>query len=429
MLTSKARRRLAQKTSALGLASTLLFVAGSTFFHSTAAAQSNMTSTCTAETTTDATLKVPISTSTGGDKGPKTATFNCTTGTLTNQPIQVKLSTTASTVAPGGSFDVTLEIPQLTLATTPTTASTLNVGWTPTVSPSTAETGTKPGGAITAQSTTVPAKSVVFKITAAATGTMVEIKPGSLSFTIGTGNGTGTDIIQYDCEASGDPNYPGAIDIKVVLTPPTTATANADASIKWESTVQTTGDPLTVPTGGFTTGTKAFGTIAATGAGVPASATGEGTISSTTAGSPFTIQTITVKIKPTTTGEVTLTPGNLVFDTSATGTKLKCVPPATGLKTYKFTVTAGNGTTPTPTPTPTPTTTTPKPTKTTTKFVTETPKNNNGKVTKTPKAGADTGGGGDMGPDGRMFILTGSLLILAAGAGGLMVRRRGLNRG
>jgi hypothetical protein len=82
----------------------------------------------------------------------------------------------------------------------------------------------------------------------------------------------------------------------------------------------------------------------------------------------------------------------------------------------------------TPTPTPTPTTTSPRPTKTTTVVVTETP-TGGGKVRKTPKEGADTGAGGDLGPDGRMFILSGALLIMAAGAGGLILRRRGIRKG
>ncbi|MFI9559845.1 hypothetical protein [Nonomuraea endophytica] len=164
-------------------------------------------------------------------------------------------------------------------------------------------------------------------------------------------------------------------------------------------------------------------------------------------GAPMPLPTILVSLTPTARGTMAVIPQDfalLVGPTSATGSELDwytcdiapgkeaeataaaaLITVATGTPTSTNTSTG----TATPTPTSTPTTTTPKPTKTTTKFVTETPQDNGGKVTKTPKAGADTGGGGDMGPDGRMFILTGSLLILAAGAGGLMIRRRGLNRG
>ncbi|WP_220449654.1 hypothetical protein, partial [Nonomuraea longispora] len=47
---------------------------------------------------------------------------------------------------------------------------------------------------------------------------------------------------------------------------------------------------------------------------------------------------------------------------------------------------------------------------------------------ETPKAGADTGAGGTMGPDGRLFILTGGALIVAAAGGGLLMRRRNAAR-
>ncbi|MEU4227401.1 hypothetical protein AB0F17_24160 [Nonomuraea sp. NPDC026600] len=85
----------------------------------------------------------------------------------------------------------------------------------------------------------------------------------------------------------------------------------------------------------------------------------------------------------------------------------------------------------TSTPTTTPTSSSPKPTKTHTVTVTKTPTatKTTTKSSKTPKAGADTGGGGGMGPDGRMVVLTGSLLILAAGVGGLVLRRRTITRG
>lgn len=48
---------------------------------------------------------------------------------------------------------------------------------------------------------------------------------------------------------------------------------------------------------------------------------------------------------------------------------------------------------------------------------------------RTPSGGADTGGGGMAGPDGRVLVLTGSLLIAAAAGGGLYLRRRGLRHG
>ncbi|GIH50421.1 hypothetical protein Mro03_56000 [Microbispora rosea subsp. rosea] len=45
-------------------------------------------------------------------------------------------------------------------------------------------------------------------------------------------------------------------------------------------------------------------------------------------------------------------------------------------------------------------------------------------VENTPGGGAATGGGGEAGPDARLFVLTGTALMLAAGAGGLVLRAR-----
>ncbi len=89
--------------------------------------------------------------------------------------------------------------------------------------------------------------------------------------------------------------------------------------------------------------------------------------------------------------------------------------------------------TPTPTPTnttPTPTATTPTPQGTRTVEVTVTADESKGsKVERTPNGGAATGAGGDAGPDGRTFVLAGSLMVLGAAAGGLALRRRRLARG
>ncbi|GLW96353.1 hypothetical protein [Microtetraspora sp. NBRC 16547] len=68
---------------------------------------------------------------------------------------------------------------------------------------------------------------------------------------------------------------------------------------------------------------------------------------------------------------------------------------------------------------------TPLPTHTVYKTVTAKPsKDKDTQVTKTPGGGAATGGGADAGPDGRMFVLTGTALVLAAAIGGLMMRAR-----
>ena len=82
------------------------------------------------------------------------------------------------------------------------------------------------------------------------------------------------------------------------------------------------------------------------------------------------------------------------------------------------------------TPSNTPTTSTPTPQQTHTVEVTVTEEpTNDSKVARTPEGGAATGAGGDAGPDARMFVLVGSILLLGAAAGGVVLRRRRLVRG
>ncbi|PZG16355.1 hypothetical protein C1J01_21325 [Nonomuraea aridisoli] len=250
---------------------------------------------------------------------------------------------------------------------------------------------------------------------------------------IGTGNGNGNDdendVVAYNCvlqpTGTTDANYPAETDIRVVMTPPTTASANQDASVTWAGTIQNTGDSLTLPTGFPTTNAKMFVTVRASGAGAPATVTGEANLTSVTAGSDLTtLPGVTLKVRPTTTGTVTLTAGDITFGAATTGTAtspvIKCTAPTTGLKQYTLTV--GNGTA-----SPSPTTTSPRPTRTTTATVTITPSSSTTtRKSQTPVAGADTGAGGMMGPDGRLFILTGTALITAAAVGGLVMRRRSI---
>lgn len=83
---------------------------------------------------------------------------------------------------------------------------------------------------------------------------------------------------------------------------------------------------------------------------------------------------------------------------------------------------------PTTTPSSTPTTTPPTPTPQGTHTV-EVTVTRSSKVERTPAGGAATGGGGDAGPDARLFVLTGTLMMLGAAAGGLALRRRRVARG
>ncbi|MER6951420.1 hypothetical protein ABT294_46140 [Nonomuraea sp. NPDC000554] len=430
MLTSKARRRLAQKTSALGIASTLVVFVGSVLAFSSPAEAA----------------------------ATKQFSYTCQSGgPISSTTISVGLSAPDS-VAAGASFDLTVNVPILQLSPAPTAQTTLQVTQALTLTPTTVtvtDPGAKTGPSVASGATSTTAGDVKYKLSvpAGATG-KVSVKPGTLTLALGTGTGsttttctttstevldvtigqggggTDTDIVKYNCTlATGttDADYPAEVEIKVTMTPPTGAKANEDASIPWTGTIQSTGDPLKLPTS-FPASSKLFATVKASGAGAPTSSTAEALLTGATAGQNLTsLPALTFKVKPTTTGTVSLTAGDLAFGTSSSAPAIKCTAPTTGLKT--FTLTVGNGTS-TPTPSNTTTTSTPKPTKTTTLIVTHTPSSKKTtKKSQTPKAGADTGGGGAAGPDGRTFMLVGSALVMAAGVGGLVLRRRNLGRG
>ncbi|MFI6602709.1 hypothetical protein ACIBHX_41195 [Nonomuraea sp. NPDC050536] len=440
MLTSKARRRLAQKTSALGIVSTLLLFTGAALaVSSPAQALVDPVSTCT--TTSMDSVTVPIGTGTGGDKGPKHIVYTCTGTAITGSPT-VDLSVSVDSVQSGSSFDVSLAIPQLTLATAVTAASTMQVDGKLTVTNGTVtDAGAKQGGAITtSQPTSVPATTVKYKVspTTGSTGS-VTIKPGDLKLTVQAGSGgggTGIDVVTYKCTAGSTDTIGQTVKIKTTLTPPTSAQTNQQFSIGWSGTYET-GYELKAPSTGTLT-PKIFAYATMTGISGLTSATGEGTLGTITPNATIPLPssgTVSLRAMPSTVGTVTVKPGKLNFGSNAsTGNQpmIECiVQNDSELKTYTFSVTAGSSSSSTPTnsstSSSTPTTThTPKPTKTTTRFVTATPTK---KSSKTPKAGAETGGGGEIGPDGRVFMLVGSLLILGAGAGGLVLRRRGLGKG
>ncbi len=163
---------------------------------------------------------------------------------------------------------------------------------------------------------------------------------------------------------------------------------------------------------------------------------------------PLPLQGGIVTIVPTATGVVGLQAGSFIIKVGPTGTAgtlptaiYTCALPTTGAPVpAKLTITVktaapnssptdtdSGSPSPTPTsPTPTPTRSSPKPTHTVYETVTNKPSQ---QVTKKPGGGASTGGGGDAGPDGRAFVLVGTVLVAGAGVGGLMMRRRRPQRG
>jgi hypothetical protein len=433
---SPAGRRLVHTTSALGLVGAVVALVCSVFI---------------VATPTSASAAVT-----------KSFTYSCVAGgPYTNTSITVGFSAPDSVTA-GQTFDLTVSIPPLALATTSVPTADTKVYATMTLAPTggtASDTATaKEGAPITANTAAVPTGNVTYKIAVTAgTTTKVSIKPAVLTLAlaskttpattcnpptastdvldipIGTGGGNGTvdDVVAYNCKlASGsDTDYPATgatVDIAVNLSTPSNVTANATATITWSGTVEATGDPLVIPTGFPASGGKIFATIKPTGAGAPTTAAGEATLSAYTVGQDLTaLPNVMITLKPTAAGTVTMHAGDVAFGTSSSAAFLKCTAATTGLKAYTFTVASATSTS-TSTSTATPTSTSPRPTTTRTSTVTITPSSSTTRKSQTPKAGADTGAGGTMGPDGRLFILTGTALVGAAAVGGLIMRRRSI---
>ncbi|MEV4112337.1 hypothetical protein [Nonomuraea sp. NPDC049695] len=433
---AQAWRRLAQKTSAVGLISTLVLFVGSVLALSSPAQAAavdplKITYKCTGGSLAAESVQVTVTAPTSVEPS-KTASIKWTFPAIAaTKPIAASASVTTS----GGDLTVTGGTPTPLKGNgsgTVTTAVQTGLTYTPPeMTASVNVTATTGGNLVLAPVTTGTSLLTITVAGEATTCTYVSATPTSISVPVQTGGGgtSGTDIVEYDC---GVDSLTGQdVEIKVELTMPTSAKVGEQFSIKWKGTY-TAGKELKAPTTGQTISPKIFPYASLTGISGLTSATGEGSTGAITAGGIITLPastTIDLKTTANTAGTATVKPGKINFGSNAsTGTQpaIECtVENESALKTYTLTVSSSTGT-PTPTPTPTPTTTSPKPTKTSTHTVTVTPSSKKTTKSKTPKAGADTGGGGEMGPDGRLFILTGTALIGAAAVGGLIMRRRSI---
>ncbi|GAA3121269.1 hypothetical protein GCM10010466_10250 [Planomonospora alba] len=174
-------------------------------------------------------------------------------------------------------------------------------------------------------------------------------------------------------------------------------------------------------------------------------ATASSTPGAVAANAPLPTTTVLITMVPTATGVIGVQPGSFFLEVApaAGGTNAElydCVPGApaeAAAAQLLITVKPSGSSSGTGTGTPTPTATTPKPTITVYETVTasSTPTTKTSRTTKTrqieetPEGAASTGGGGEAGPDARLIMLSGALLVAAAGAGGLALRRRTAQRG
>ncbi|WP_066368884.1 hypothetical protein [Herbidospora mongoliensis] len=182
--------------------------------------------------------------------------------------------------------------------------------------------------------------------------------------------------------------------------------------------------------------------------GATANATVTVSVAVTQGASVYPIPPLVGVITPTATGVFEVSARDFVLRVRPTGgtadvALYSCILPETATPVaLKITVVASPtptaSTTPsssdTPTPTPTDSgTPTPRGTVTATATVTaDTPVDRSTRTAtatvtaqvETPDGGVATGGGGVLGPDGRVFVLAGGTVTLAAMVGGLLLRRR-----
>ncbi|MDP9847137.1 hypothetical protein [Streptosporangium lutulentum] len=257
-----------------------------------------------------------------------------------------------------------------------------------------------------------------------------------------------TDIVEYRCTTSGVTEEQD-IKVKIELTMPADAVTGEQMTIGWRGTYVDDATALRAPATELAGGTKLYAYASISELAGMTSATGVGELTALGAGQIIALPTTTVPLKTTSAnaGTARVRPAAVNFGTGPTGPAIECeVKNADALTTYPLTVTSADDqpagslpVTPSTQPTPTVTTTSddqpidsvpvpsdPQPTQTVTATVTGDPEADGiGTVVETPAGGVATGGGGESGPDGRMLMVTGFLLTLAA-ATGLLLRRRGL---
>ncbi|GAA4190589.1 hypothetical protein [Microbispora amethystogenes] len=249
-----------------------------------------------------------------------------------------------------------------------------------------------------------------------------------------------TEVVEYECTTDGVTEKQN-VEINVELTMPDDATTGRQMSIGWRGTY-VTGSELRAPAGGLS-GVKLYAYAALTGIANLTSATGVSEHLSTIAGGeiiPLPTAAVSLKTTASNAGTASVRPAAVNIGPSPTAPVIECeVRNADELTAYTLTVTRDgqSSTSPSPSATPSASATTsgsPKPTRTVTATVTAAVPDDDDDVApaardaiETPIGAAATGGGGEAGPDGRMYVLTGLAICLAAGAG-LLLRRRLLAR-
>ncbi len=251
---------------------------------------------------------------------------------------------------------------------------------------------------------------------------------------------TSTNVVEYLCTTAGV-TAKQDVKVRIELTMPSGALPGDQLTIQWHGTY-VTGSELKAPGAGLPTGAKLYAYASISDFPGLTSATGVADLDPITPHEiiPLPADQVPLRTTANTTGTGTVLPAALNIGTTPTDLLIECdVSDTAG--TTPDTLTVGTGTSasesPTATTSPEPTqpisttvteTATPTPTPPGTDTTTPTAPSGEAadpaaKVHATPVGAAQTGGGGEAGPDGRTFILAGLLLILAA-VTGLALRRR-----
>ncbi|WP_431928201.1 hypothetical protein [Nonomuraea jabiensis] len=215
------------------------------------------------------------------------------------------------------------------------------------------------------------------------------------------------DVVEYECKvrATGQTQD---VKVEVELTVPTDAQVGQEMAIGWHGTY-VEGSELRAPATGLEDGLNLYAYAGISGIKQLTSATGVAAIGPIIPDAPVPLPATTVNLKTTSKnpGTGTVHAASINFGTSPSDRAIECEVKNEEARTeYPLTI-PGTGETTSPSPDPS---SSPSPSQTDTK-------------TKTPAGAADTGGGGEAGPDGRVLVGVGSLLVLAS-ATGLVLRRR-----
>jgi hypothetical protein len=226
----------------------------------------------------------------------------------------------------------------------------------------------------------------------------------------------GGDVVEYRCKIGEQPITPN-IRVRITLTMPSTAPQVGEQfSIGWTGDFEP-GSELEAPAA-VPVGIKMYAYASISGLPNLTSATGVGELGVITAGEPISLPTsVDMRTTSKNPGTASVKPASINFGLTPQNRLVDCEPANSAtLKTYPLTI-GDDSTTPTSTPTETETEQD-EPTS-----QEETEDEPTTRSSQTPEKGAATGAGGEAGPDGRMLVLAGSALLLAAGAGGLTLRR------